>query len=215
MSKSKMIKQANRYSSRALGVGLAVLFAALISGCSSLTKSDSPAISNWWLKPLQGGGAGAQQNSTADKPTKVLLIVSVVPGLDTANILNLSPDAQLSHYSGARWADEVPELMTSLVARSLEANGNFQVVSRRDSRDLDRCILRLDLSAFYAELNRSGSTEDVHIAYTGEYRCDGEADRPLEFDSRTPVNADKMSSIVASYQTGLNAAIEQLLQQIQ
>lgn len=188
--------------------------AGLLAGCSGLTKSDAPASSIWWLKPLTASSDTVSSNA-GDTSTNVLVLVSVVPGLDTANILNLSPNAELSNYSGAHWADELPELLNSLIGRTMESRGGYAVVSRRNSRNLDRCLLRLVVEAFYAELDQAGSTEDVHIAYSGEYLCEGAPVRYLEYDSRTPVMAEKMSSIVASFQSGLNESLERLMHQIQ
>lgn len=192
-----------------------VVFATLVlNGCASLTKSDAAPITIWWLEPLTGSEPVQSDTSEKASDINVLVNVVVVPGLNTANILNLSPNAELSHYSGARWAGELPELLNSLVERTLASRGGYQVVSRRDSRDLNRCVLQLEVKAFYAELNQAGSSEDVHIAFSGEYSCAGVANRLLKVDSRTPVTANKLSSIVTSFQTGLDASLEQLLIQI-
>jgi len=191
-----------------------VLMALVLSGCGGLTKSDSAAISTWWLEPLPESGSAVNNSPERSDNAIVLVSVTVVPGLDTANILNLSPNAELNYYTGARWADDLPELLNSLVGRTLEAQGGYQVVSRRNSRDLDRCILRLEVKAFYAELSQSGKTEDVHISFSGEYSCEGDPSRFFKVDSRTPVKVEKMGSIVSSFQAGLNAALEQLLAEI-
>lgn len=198
-----------------LRLGVIVLMALGLSGCSGLTTSDSAAISTWWLEPLAGSGSAVNDSPESSDNTSVLVSVTVVPGLDTANILNLSPNAELNYYTGARWADELPELLNSLVGRTLESQGGYQVVSRRNSLNLDRCILRLEVKAFYAELSQSGKTEDVHISFSGEYSCVGDPSRFFKVDSRTPVKADRIGSIVASFQTGLNSSLEQLLTQIQ
>ena len=184
----------------------------LLAGCGSLTRSDAPATSTWWLEPLAGNGLSDGVDD--DDRTSVLVHVSVVPGLDTANILNLSPNAELSYYTGARWTDELPELLNSLIARSLESDGRYQVVSRRNSRNLDRCILRVEVKAFYAELNQAGNTDEVLISMSGAYRCEGAPGREFHIERRTAVSTNKMSTIVAAFQSGLNASLEQILAQI-
>lgn len=203
-----------KISGRILKLGLLVCTTLVLNGCAGLTKSDSAPVSIWWLEPLNESAPAASDASGESSNTNVLVSVTVVPGLNTANILNLSPNAELNHYSGARWAGELPELLSSLVERTLESQGGYQIVNRGTSRNLNRCLLQLEVKAFYAELNHTGSTDDVHIAFTGEYRCQGAASRPLKIDSRTPVKADKLSSIVSSFQSGLNAALKQLLSQI-
>ena len=193
---------------------LVVCATLVLNGCASLTKSDAAPITIWWLEPLTGSEPALSDAAEKAGDINVLVNVTVVPGLNTANILNLSPNAELSHYRGARWAGELPELLNSLVERTLTSRGGYQVVSRRDSRDLNRCVLQFEVKAFYAELNQAGSSEDVHIAFSGEYNCAGAANRLLKVDSRTPVKTNQLSSIVASFQTGLNASLEQLLTQI-
>ena len=92
-------------------------------GCSGLTQSNIPANKTWWLEPFEAVG----QESSADKITLISLSVTVVPGLDSDKILTLSNDAELNRYSAARWADNLPELFTSLVARTMNMSGRFDV----------------------------------------------------------------------------------------
>lgn len=199
---------------RILKIALLVCATLVLNGCAGLTKSDSVPVSIWWLEPLNASAPAVSDASGESSSTNVLVSVTVVPGLNTANILNLSPNAELSHYSGARWASALPELLGSLIERTLESQGGYRIVSRGTSRDLNRCLLQLEVKAFYAELNHAGSTADVHIAFAGEYSCRGAVNRPLKVDLRTPVQADRLSSIVSSFQSGLNASLTQLLGQI-
>ena len=197
----------------AMKLTIGVLLTVLLSGCGSLTKSNIPAIHTWWLVPIQANSVAA---ASPDASTAVLVNVEVIPGLDTADILTLSPNAELSRFTGARWADELPELLRSLTGRSLASTGQYDIVSRRDSPNLHRCQLRLQVKAFYAELSGSGIPEDVRIAMSAEYYCKNKATRRvLEFDKRIPVNADKMGTIVAAFQSGLNQAMTELSSQMQ
>ena len=47
------------------------------------------------------------------------MTVSAVPGLDTDRVLALSTDARLNQYANARWPDHLPEVLTSVMKRSL------------------------------------------------------------------------------------------------
>lgn len=209
MSKNNLV-----YSSlltKAVAIGVMTVF---LIGCSSLTKSDAPAINTWWLEPLAAGGSSDGSVAT-DERASVLVNIDVIPGLDTPDILNLAPNAELSRYTGARWADDLPELLRSLVSRSLESTGRYEVVNRRNSRNLDRCQVRLQVRAFYAELSASGSTNNIRVSISGDYICKDSDRRVLDFDTRVPVSSDKMGSIVAAFQSGLNQAMEELITRLQ
>jgi ABC-type uncharacterized transport system auxiliary subunit len=184
-------------------------------GCSSLTKSDAPAANTWWLEPLVAGAVDSGASVATDDRVSVLVDIDVIPGLDTPDILNLAPNAELSRYTGARWADDLPELLRSLVSRSLESTGHYEVVNRRNSRNLDRCQVRLQVQAFYAELSATGSTNNIRVSMIGDYVCNNSDRRVLDFDTRVPVNGDRMGSIVAAFQSGLNQAMEELITRLQ
>lgn len=207
MLKNKTI----RLPGAAMKLTVFALLTLLLSACSGLTKSNVPAIHTWWLVPLSADVAGS-----ASEPIAVLVNVEVIPGLDTADILTLSPNAELSRFTGARWADELPELLRSLAGRSLASTGHYEIFTRRDSPNLHRCQLRLQVKAFYAELSAGGIPQNVRVAMSGEYSCKGVAtQRVLEFDKRVPVAADKMGTIVAAFQSGLNQAMTELTSHIQ
>lgn len=205
-----------RFPDAAIKTVVFVLLAALLSACSGLTKSSVPAIHTWWLVPLSADLTGSANDAKGDQPAALLVDVEVVPGLDTADILTLSPNAELSRFTAARWADELPELLRSLTGRSLASTGQFEIVTRSDSTNLHRCQLRLLVKAFYAELSASGIPQDVRIAMSADYSCKGVATRHvLEFDQRIPVSADNMGTIVAAFQSGLNRAMTELGSHIQ
>ena len=197
---------------RISAIGVVTLF---LTGCGGLTKSDVPAINTWWLEPLHSTAVTAPDGSQGRQPTSVLVAIDVIPGLDTAAILTLTPDAQLNRFSGARWTGELPVLLNSLVSRSLDGSGKFEVVTRRDSRDLDRCMLRLQVRAFYAELAANDNVEDVRIAMSGDFSCKDTLTRRLEFDKRVAVGSDHMANIVAAFQSGLDQILNELIGQIQ
>ena len=63
----------------------------LLTACSSLTQSDKPVVTTWWLEPY----ADVAQVSDTDSLIPVRMSVSTIPGLDSKQILNLSHDAAL------------------------------------------------------------------------------------------------------------------------
>ena len=180
-----------------------MVLAVSLSACSGLTQSDKPATKTWWLEPYT-------DLAPAESSDSVLLLnvsVTVVPGLDTDQILTLSDKAQLNSYSAARWAENLPELLSSLSERSLESSGRFEVVSA-----LEQCNLDLELQEFFADLNPSGQTNGVRIAINGRYQCENGEVESLRLNASIPVLDESMSVIVSSFQQAMDRVMKDLLE---
>jgi ABC-type uncharacterized transport system auxiliary subunit len=134
--------------------------------CTGLTQSDKPAITKWWLEPY----VAASQPESVDQPVSVALSVTVVPGLDTDRILTLSGDAELGHFASARWVDNLPELLASLLERSLQATGRFVMVSESAASRPGNCLLELEFREFFADIGPGGTTTGVRIATHGRFQ---------------------------------------------
>lgn len=178
--------------------------AVLLTACGGLTQSDKPATSTWLLKPYESSSPAAP----ADRLPRVSVAVTVVPGLDTDKILTLSADSELNHFTGASWADNLPELLNSTVSRSLQASGRFNVVPANTSAGLDACSLSLVLQEFYAVGN------DVQVAMAGEYVCSNGESTPIDANVSSRYQETRISSIVATFQTATDKAIQDILNSI-
>lgn len=181
-----------------------------VSACSGLTQSDQPATVKWWLKPYTG-----VSQVTPPKPVELVsLSVTAVPGLDTDRILTLSEDAELKHYAGARWVDNLPELVTSLLGRSLEATERFEILTGRRGTGIETCSMVLELREFYARLSPSGRTSNVRVAIHGRYHCESRAPELIQLSASAPVNDDRMEVIVAAFQQALDDVMKDMLNQL-
>jgi ABC-type uncharacterized transport system auxiliary subunit len=190
---------------------LVVLFSFAITlclnACGGITKSDKPATITWWLTPY----TGMAQVASADLVSPVSVNVNVVPGLDTDQILTLSDSSELKPYAGARWADHLPELATSLVSRTVDASGRFEVVSDNARAGSGKCDLNLELRKFFAKLDSSGQTTSVQVAIDGRFQCD--SDEPVHFqsDASIRVNDERMQVIVAAFQRAMDNTMKDML----
>jgi ABC-type uncharacterized transport system auxiliary subunit len=149
---------------------LVVLIVSMVTlslgACSGLTRSDKPAVNTWWLNPY----TGMAQVDAAEEVQEVSLNVTVVPGLDTDQILTLSRSSKLKPYAGARWVDNLPELGTSLVARTLDASGRFDVQPGLSKGSSGKCILNLEFQKFFASMNSANETGSVHVSFDAHYQ---------------------------------------------
>ena len=90
----------------------------LLSACSGLLESGQPAKQYYMLSPVQ---LASSSPANGDQP--LTLSISAVPGLDTDRIQALGSDAALNRYANARWPDHLPEVVGSVLKRSLASQG--------------------------------------------------------------------------------------------
>ncbi len=178
-----------------------------MTACGGLTRSDKPVMHTWMLMPLEQ----SVQTSPSERLTSVAVSVVVVPGLDTDRILTLSKEAELNYFAGARWADHIPEMLESLTERTLQASGNFDVISSQVGGGHEDCDLRLEVQEFYAFSGSPGSGDEVRIALGGQYSCRSGKSKPIHVQASIPIYEQNMSIIVAAFQKGTDKVMTDLL----
>ena len=151
----------------------------------------------------------------ADPPVPVALSVTVIPGLDSDRILTLSDDAELSQFAAARWVDHLPELVSSLIGRSLQATGQFEVVSERAASRAKNCNLELEIREFFADIGSTGRVSRVRVAINGSVEC--ESSVPVVFHSASSVVVadERMNVIVAAFQQAMDDVTKDIISNIQ
>ena len=182
----------------------------LLFACTSLTRSDRPSVTTWWLKPHESQATMA----TAAPVRKVSLSVTAVPGLDSDQILALSADATLRPFAGARWAGYLPELTASLIGRSLEVSGRFEFVPDRLSAGAASCDLQLEFTEFFAELDPGGMTTAVSVDVKGRFQCKPGEAVVFQSEAYVPVADNRMTVIVSAFQRALDHVTEDILGKI-
>lgn len=178
-----------------------VLCGLLLAGCAGLIDNQRPAEARYWLEPL---GATPQALGEA---IEVEWQLGVVPGLDTDRILALEADARLRQLEHARWADHLPDVLHSVLGRSLHANGLVPVEQNAG------CRLSLEVQSFF--LARGAGSVDVALA--GHFRCVGPAQHVAAQDvaARAFVSSrgESVAQVVAAFQQALDEVTTQLLGQ--
>ena len=172
-----------------------------LSGCGSLLTSDRPATTTWWLEPLPPAGDAMAFPGGED----LSLEVTVVPGLDTDRIMTLSPDNQLSHLAGARWADNLPDVLDSVLRRSLQATrSDAWQIPGNCVEPVEGCQVRVEFREFFAVLDGQGTVKSTRISYTVDMQCGGRG-QAIGSTRQTPVHLESKKDVVAAMQQGLNA----------
>jgi ABC-type uncharacterized transport system auxiliary subunit len=187
---------------------LAILL--LTQGCSGLLTSDQPAKQTYFLTPLVTSSPAVASNGTFD----LALDVAAVPGLDTDRVLALGTDARLQPVSNARWADHLPEVLTSVLQRSLESTGQFASVHTSDRAPDGGWLLQLEVREFFGILDGTGNTSSVRVSLAGSIQCNGER-HLLSLDEANPVAEQRLASVVAAHQAGLDGLTRELVKRIE
>jgi len=180
-----------------------------LAACSGVMDSAQPARQSYMLVPYSGS-AGTSAPSAGPQ---LSISVSAVPGLDTDRIQALSSDARLNQYANARWPDHLPEVLTSVMKRSLASSGRFAGVEKGTRASEDGWLLALEVQQFYGIQNTAGTTSRVMVEMNGSIECDGHLSSFTLSDSN-PVTEERLSAVVAAHQQGLNGITKQLFDQI-
>lgn len=188
---------------------LLALAASGLSACSGVLESNKPAREVYLLQPP--GGAAAMPSKDAPR---LVLNLSTVPGLDTSGIQVLNPKARLFPVANAHWADNLPEVMSSLSRRSLMDSGLFSSVSLNDIARPGNWSLQLELQAFYGVQDSSEITRSVLMELEGNLEC-GDSNSNFRLQSSKNVSSASLSDLVAAHQQALDATLQELPQKIQ
>ena len=180
-----------------------MLFVSL--SCCHILDSGKPARQVYLLRaPAPASAPGAIE------PASTLIIsVKAVPGLDTDRILVLGDDARLNPVSNAHWADNMPEVFTSITRRYLSDSHRFAAVRQGSIARPDEWLLELELQAFYGLKPAAGATTGVLLQMEGQLHC-GSGQQVLNISQRSAVNGDTLSALVAAHQRVIDAAMPEL-----
>ena len=180
-----------------------------ITACSSLMTSDTAARQYYLLEPYTGH-AGADTDETWPA---LVISVSAVPGLDTDHIQALGADARLIQYANARWTDYLPEVLTSVMRRSLASAGRFETVKTKPGSGTDHWKLELEVQQFYGILDAADGTSQVKVRFAGNLQCRGQ-EHQLQLLASKAVQEDRLSVVVSAHQQALDDTSSQLMEQI-
>ncbi len=184
------------------------LIASCLTGCTGILESNKPAREVYLLHPPGGSAVPPPENAP-----KLVLSLVTVPGLDTSSIQVLSRNARLIPVANAHWADNLPEVMSSLSRRSLMDSGLFSSVSLGDIARPGNWSLHLELQAFYGVQDSTEVTRSVLMELEGNLRC-GDRNEVLRLQSSKNVATASMVDLVSAHQQALNDTLQQLPQQI-
>ena len=179
-----------------------------LGACShSLLRSDRPPPTVYALAPHPGERA---PRVAAD--LKVLTPI-VAPGIDSARIAVSFPDRRLDHFARARWNAPLDEVIEQLAIGEFRTRSGLRAVVPDRSMERTRYWLELEVVAFQADYPRGGGapTVDAHfVARVGD-AATGRVIARVDADVRRRAAADRLSSIVAAFESAADSALDRVV----
>ncbi len=186
-----------------------LILVAMSAGCTSLLTSDVPPENIYWLEPPNP----VPRSTQVAGPTSISVQIAAAPGLDTDRLLIRGPGAILNSYAAARWTDNAPEVLDTLIRTALEDSGRFSRVTSSRSGWLADWTLDLELRAFFAVLASESSLPTIEIEFRGYLRCT-EAEVPIRIANQAPVSQVTLTAIVEGFQRAVDSSLRELLDQL-
>lgn len=173
-----------------------------LSGCTAITSLNSAAaaLDTYDLRPAAGSKSGGRRSRT-------LLVArpQASAALATDRIM-IKPDAaSITYLPDARWVDELPAVLQSLLIRSISETGRIAYVGRSDAGPIPDKALLVRIDAF--EVNALGNgtfdvTVDLDLTMINDSTQRVVASR--RFSKTAQVGSDQVTEIVGGFQAVLN-----------
>lgn len=188
-----------------------ILLAALapLGACALASAGSGPAPS---LYTLTAAHPEAPEAGAAHAPAIEIDEFSAPAAVDTARIVQQTTPNEIAYYADARWADRAPRMIQTLMVETFENGGRFAAVSVRGSGLASDYELMGDIRQFAAiPASGQGKTE-VRIDFFARLVRDD--DRSIvaskSFGATVPVDGSGMTPIVAAYDAGLRAVLDEI-----
>ncbi|WP_254694053.1 ABC-type transport auxiliary lipoprotein family protein [Sulfitobacter sp. SK012] len=173
-----------------------------VSGCSAISSLNTAAkpLDTYDLRPVSGSQAGGRKSRT-------LLVAQpqATAALATDRIMIKPDPASITYLPDARWSDELPAVVQSLLIRSISQTGRIAYVGRSDAGPIPDKALLVRIDAFEVGILADGRFEvqvglDLTIISDGDQRVVA----TRRFSQSSVVSSDDPKLIVAAFQTVLN-----------
>jgi len=181
---------------------------ATLGGCNALSALSSAAavLDTYDLTPVPGSARGARRDRT------VLVARPQATAALTSDRILIKPDAAtITYLPDARWSDEVPAVLQSLLIRSIAGTGRIAYVGRSDAGPIPDKALLTRIDAFEVNVSGEGMLEavvdfELTLVNDSDQRIAG----TRQFSGTTPAASDAPADIIAAFQTILDDLLPQI-----
>jgi cholesterol transport system auxiliary component len=193
------------------------LFAALLilssfTGCAGdilQSKNDEPQT--WVLHASDAGTAKVAYPSQLS-----IALPTASPGLDSRRIAVLRNANQLDYYQGARWGGTAPEIVQSFLVSLLQSQQGFKGVAAEGAHVDAELLLDLQLRDFQAIYASADANPVIKVTLVGTL-VQIKSRKAVAFLNATasvPTNDNRLSAVIAAFQTATQQASIALSEQL-
>jgi cholesterol transport system auxiliary component len=189
----------------------AALLCASLAACSGLFHSNARPEQVYILRATP-----PTQDHPPGGPLKASLRLSrplAAPGLESAQIVLVQPDRRMSFYVASRWPAPTSNLVETLAIEKLRASGMWQSVGDSSSVFPADYVMQLTVRRFEADYGTDvGTAPVVRVVLDCMLgRREGrEVIATFLAEGSAPAAANKLSAVVAAFETASNAALDSL-----
>jgi cholesterol transport system auxiliary component len=182
---------------------------AALSGCSAISALNASAqpLDTYDLSPAAGAKAGRRSTHT------LLVARPEASATIATDRIMLKPNPiSITYLPDARWSDEAPLLLQSLLIRSISATGRIGYVGSSDGGPVADTAILVRMDAFHVEILPDGQLlVVVDIALTVVNDQDQRVIGTRAFAQSAPAANDSPTIIVAAFQTALDTLLPEMV----
>ncbi|MGH8209483.1 MAG: ABC-type transport auxiliary lipoprotein family protein [Steroidobacteraceae bacterium] len=184
--------------------------AGFLAGCTGLFHSNARPEQVYYLRATP-----APQGAAAPRPVAASLRFSrpiANPGLESAHIVLVQSDRRMSYFLASRWPAPTSSMVETLAVEKLRASGLWQSVADSTSAFPSDYVLQVTVRRFEADYTSGGNAPDVHVVLdciVGK-REGREVIASLVAEGSATAAANRLSAVVAAFETAANTAVDSL-----
>ncbi len=179
-----------------------------LSGCSAIASINAATepLNTFDLRPAAGSKKGRRTSRT------LLVARPQAPAALTTDRIMIKPDAaSITYLPDARWSDEIPAMVQSLLIRSISETGRVAYVGRSDAGPIpDKALLvRIDGFEVIALADDTFEVQvdfDLTVINDKDQRVVGSR----RFSQSQQLTTDSPKEIVAIFQAVLNKLLPEM-----
>ena len=188
-------------------VGAVLSLLLSLSGCTGLFHSNARPEEVYYLRaaPVPSGSAPVAASLRLNRPT-------ADAGLLSAQIMLVKSDRLMSFFLAARWPANPSSTVESLAVEKLRGSGLWQSVADSTSPFPSDYILLVNIRRFEADYTSGRVTPDIHVVLDCIVgRREGrDVIKSFLAEGTAPAAANKLSAVVAAFETATNTALDSL-----
>jgi cholesterol transport system auxiliary component len=180
---------------------------ASLSGCTALSSINAAAtpLDTYDLSPAAGSTSGRRSGRA------LLVTVPNAPAAVSSDRIMVKPNtASITYLPDARWSDELPTLVQSLLVRSIAGTGRIGYVGPSEGGPVPDLALLTRIDAFQVEVTGEDVTAKIDISLTLLRDRDQSVVKSATFRNQFAAANDEPVAIVAAFQAILDALLPEV-----